>query len=465
MRLTDRWESVRRAFAEFLAVPTLIIAGFLALAAATSALDHAARDDPGIIHAFMRAHVFRDSKSTADLLDTIASGIITVTSITFSVLLLAVQQSAASLTNQVFDQFLRRRLNQAFFGSFVGLALYALIVLATVDVPYNPIYGATLALILTVAALYMLIVLIYSTIDQMRPSTIIEAIRSLTLRARECQGELLRVTRRLPATDDPVRERVHVERNGFVVRVDVDAIAREAARIGGVEVVLVVAVGEYVGFQDVVAEFRADDPHDFGPLADVVRRAVVLESQRDLDHDPAFGVEQLHIIAWTSISTAKSNPAPGLLSICALRDLLARWVADGGPPEAGDSRGVAPTPIVYRDDAPDRILDALESLTVAASESMQHQSLAEILDSLSLLYARLPGDMRRRIGDIVMRALAALGDHAPTARLDGALSRLADTLDAASRPEVAACLRAAQRRLDAHIGRLGSRSTRADVPP
>lgn len=43
-----------------------------------------------------------------------ATGLVTVTSITFSLLLLAVQQTASSLSPVVFDQFVRRRSNQIY---------------------------------------------------------------------------------------------------------------------------------------------------------------------------------------------------------------------------------------------------------------------------------------------------------------------------------------------------------------
>ena len=125
------------------------------------------------------------------LLETIATSIITVTSITFSLLLVAVQQGASSLTAQVYDQFLRRRANQAYFGYFTGLALYCLVVLAFTHPAYTPTYSAVLAFLLTVVALYLLILLIYSTIDQMRPVVIVRNIREHTLRARNAQMRLL----------------------------------------------------------------------------------------------------------------------------------------------------------------------------------------------------------------------------------------------------------------------------------
>lgn len=85
-------------------------------------------------------------------------------------------------------------------------------------------------------------------------------------------------------------------------------------------------------------------------------RAYRLERQRDLDNDPAFGVEQLVNIAWTSISTAKSNPAPGLLIIRSLRDLLARWACDTDGDEI--TEGEEALPIVYPDALLSEMMDA-----------------------------------------------------------------------------------------------------------
>jgi hypothetical protein len=51
----------------------------------------------------------------------------------------ALQQSAGAMTSEVFDQFLRRRINQVYFGVFVGLALDALLTLASVSDDFNSV--------------------------------------------------------------------------------------------------------------------------------------------------------------------------------------------------------------------------------------------------------------------------------------------------------------------------------------
>ncbi|MGH7458527.1 MAG: DUF2254 family protein [Longimicrobiaceae bacterium] len=447
---------IRRAFEEFLTVPACILAGFLLLAAGSYTLDQARIAWLEPLREALKARMFADAGATSDLLGIIASGIITVTSITISLLLLAVQQAASSLTHEVFDQFLRRRSNQLYFGYFIGLAVYTLVTLATVADPFNPVLGATVALVMTVVALLLLLLLLYSAIDQMRPAEIVDAIHRLTLDARERQLSLVRRTRRSSRFEGVAGTLVEMPEHGFVTRVKAGALAK-AVQVaeGEVEVVLKVAVGSYVAFGDAVAEVKADTSEDAERVGERVLEALVLERQRDVATDPDYGVEQLEVIAWTSISTANSDPGPGLLAIRTLRDLLARW-----SDQEQEGHQDEPLPVVYEDNLFARLLGTFESLAVVASESMQHQSLAELLHTVARTFERLPPEYQPRAEELVLRTLPALGDHVLTARLESALDALAEAL--ASAPETAAAVRAARDGLRLTVGELNSRATRVE---
>jgi uncharacterized membrane protein len=459
----DVVETIRRAFREFLAVPTVMVGAFLLLAAGSYALDQGRVAWLEPVRAFLEARVFVDAKATADLLSTIASGVITITSITISLLLLALQQVATSLTAEVYDQFLRRRHNQAYFGFFVGLALYALVTLATVNEGFNPVLGAALAFVLTVVALNLLLLLLYTTINQMRPAEVIDEIQRLTLAARQRQLAFIRRTQAVARRRGPARLPVTAAKNGYVTGVDLDLLEKAAREAGTeAEIVLLVSIGSYVAFGDPLAEVRADLLAGEEKTADRVRDAVRLERQQDLAADPQHGIEQLEMMGWTSISTAKSDPAPGLLVIRSLRDVLARWSAEEAPPS-----GPAPLPVVYTDGVPARLIDAFESLGVVATESMQHQSFAEVLRTFSVLFDRLPPDQQTRTEDLVLRILSGIGDHILTAPLERELSRLAATLSACGRATTAAAVTKARDALGRSVGEANSRATRlvgADGP-
>ncbi len=454
-------ETLGRALASFLAVPTVVIILFVLLAGGMYALDQADIRWLTDFRDFMVKHVFGDAQATSNLLGTIAGGLITITSITFSLLLLALQQSAGSMSAQVFDQFLRRRLNQIYFGFFVGLALYALIILATISPSFNPVLGATLALLLTGVALYVLLLLIYSTISQMRPAEIIRAIHNHTLAAREGQLSLIARTRRSPSLPAIHSIPVRTKRDGFIVGLKLDAIAGAINQASGpVEVVLLRSIGAYVAYHDTMAEVRGASRDDAEAVASAVERAIVFDRLRRLESDPAFGIEQLATIGWRSISTAQQNPAPGLAAIRNLRDLLARWAA--GEDEAKDdkARDEEIIAVVYPDNVLPSLFDAFEQLAIVASEAMQPQTYAEILRAFTITFPRLSDWQRRRVEDLLLRTLSALGDHVLSAELDDALTAIVHTLDEADAPVAADAIRSAQAELATTIGHLNSRSTR-----
>ncbi|HEX5386499.1 MAG TPA: DUF2254 family protein [Gemmatimonadales bacterium] len=459
-------DTVRRAFAEFLGLPTLIVIAFLAVAIGSYVLDRGSAGSSDPVRRALERHLFRSPEATRNLLGTVAGGIITVTSITISLLLVAIQQSASTMTAQVFDQFLRRKANQFCFGFLVGLAVFALITLATVTPGFTPVYGGTMTLLLTAVALLLLIFLMYISVNQMRPAVIVASVHDHTIAAWAGERAALRRVRRTPARLDARAEPVHADRHGFVTHLDFDAMARAAEAAGkGAEVSLRVLIGSFVSFGDAVAELRGAEPSKAEAARGAVRRAIRLERKRDFETDACYGILQLETIGWTSVSSSKSNPMPGILCIHALRDLLARWSDEHGNAEAereAAAREHPPLPVVYDDEPFDPVFDALESLGVAASESMQHQTLAEILEALAVTYARVPIAWRPRANAMVLRLLSTLGDHVLTAKLETAVSRLGTALREAGELTTAAALRDAADELAASVGHLGARSTRGE---
>jgi len=222
-----------------------------------------------------------------------------------------------------------------------------------------------------------------------------------------------------------------------------------------VEIILKPALGAYVAFADVLAEVRAAERLEPVNVIDEIESAIRIEQQRDLDRDAEFGILQLQNIAWTSISTAKSNPAPGILVIHSLRNIMACW-SEQSANEVGDDL----LPIVYTDNPFVSLLVALENLFVVASESMQPQTATEILNCFAIMLPRLPRDRQDQAQDIVLRSLSALGEHVLTPGLDEALDRLAVAFSLATRETTARKIRDAHLVLQASVGKVGSRATR-----
>ena len=243
-------ENFKRAFVEFLTIPTLVIASFLLLALGTYFLD--ASGQP----ASKWGGLFSDPQATRDFLGVIAQSIITVTTTTFSLLLIAVQQGAAALTSLVLDQFLRRKVKSVLFRLLCRVGALLIDHAGSVNPSHQPALGVAMAGIMTAAALYMLIFLIYSTINQMRPVVILSRF-TVTRCWREttssicfaAPGALPGFTENPPSWSPPTAA-------SFVTRLDAATIGSGGGRrLRGV--VIHPSIGDYVSFGDPVAELRA----------------------------------------------------------------------------------------------------------------------------------------------------------------------------------------------------------------
>nr|WP_210236179.1 DUF2254 family protein [Methylobacterium sp. L1A1] len=323
--------AIRRSFRQFLALPLATVLGFIGLNALVYLADKSwSGGQPPAGFAWL-GELLGNSPALGSLLTTVASSIITVTSITFSLLLLAVQQGAAALTAQVTDQFMARRTNQFYFGYFVGLSVFVLMTLVTNTGFHRPVFATTLALLLTTLALCLIIVMIYNTIDQMRPAQIIHFIHNRVSEARVADLNLLAMTRRTSRNGWPVVASVRSRESGYVVSIDPTCIATAVERHakGTVEIEFDFVVGAYLAVHDLLFKVRcrpdvAIEADARASIVDETVAALNYDDGRDLMHDAAYGLQQLATIAWTSVSTSKSNPSPGISVIQALRDIISQ---------------------------------------------------------------------------------------------------------------------------------------------
>jgi uncharacterized membrane protein len=423
-----RTDALERSLREFAAVPLLVI-GLLLLLALVSIVSDQSHMPAMVSARKAMTHLIGRQASSATL-SAVATGLVTVTSITFSVLLLAVQQTSASLSPVVFDQFVRRRSNQVFLGFFVGLALYAYVVMVAVQDGTPPILGAALATLLTVCALAFLLVLVYTTVDQMRPASVLRMIHDRALVARTREAELLRRTRREEQSRHPVSATYRCQTTGYVTGINLDRLAEALDQVPNAEIRLHIRVGDDLAYGDVIATVRDDDEADARWVADEVRSAVLIGTEPDPDYDAGTGIDELGNIAWTSGSTAKHNPEIARQALHALRDLAARWMLE----EPGAEEDEEPLAIVYEDRDLDKLLTAMYSVLVAAHESQQHMGAARVLYAYRTLLPYAHGPVAERLHRDIRAAGPLLDDMPSSPTLDRARSELGEMVGSARRP-------------------------------
>lgn len=387
-----RLRRLRRALYDFALTPLLVMAAFTACAALAIVGDQT--ESIGALNA-VRASlrgVIGDKAASATL-QAVATGLVTVTSITFSVLLLAVQQTASNLSPVVFDQFMRRRSNQLLLGFFVGLALFAYVVMAAVQDDTPPIIGAALATVLTLVALLILLLLVYSTINQMQPASVMRSIYRRVLQAREREEPLIAITRRRSESPHDAVAQLVSEVTGYVNGLDHRRLARVLEGTEDVEIVLHVTTGHQVTYGDVVAEVRDGDVDRAAQICREVGAAIEVSRQRDLSNDPTTGIDEIGTIAWTTTSSAKHSPEVAQQALHLLQDIGRRWMRHPVQRPAG-TRALR---IVYEDGDVDRLLDVVYSVFVAAHESQQHQVAAHVLEVYRALLPDASAQERARM--------------------------------------------------------------------
>lgn len=448
-REDDPWYQLRQSLDEFLAVPLVMFVGAIGLGLGVLALERANPAWLRPVRTTIGRYFFSTSGTTEAFLGAVSGGVITMTSIIFSMLLIMLQQSANNMGNMIYDQFLNRHGNQFYVGLIVGSVILTLIQSAAVSDTFNPILGATVVTIVVFLALAMLVYFLYSAINQMRPEYVVGSIKEETLQARKEYRAFLKRTRRERRLAQGSAVNVHTSTSGYLRKIDLDYVAAvlRDAPAEEVEIRVLKALGAYIAYVDCVAEVAGVSRREAQQVAQRLGRAFHFAGQRAIGGDPAFGLQQLEMVAWTEISSAKQNPETGLMVGEALGDLLARWIEEeqemGAPPET------EPLPVVYKDGVLDDLLGTFESLAIVSAESKQQQNYAEILREISPLLARMSPDLLEKTEATIERILPALDQHMLVRKLDRALLRLIGALEALGRKETAARVyEARQRRLE-----------------
>ncbi|MEG9249766.1 DUF2254 family protein [Arthrobacter sp. Soc17.1.1.1] len=415
---------------EFLVLP-LIITGVFCVAAVGVAL----WDTQGSVPALRQvAGSIIPASSVAGFVGVVAASLMTVTSITFSMLLISVQQTSNFLGAVVFDQYLRRRANQFYVGYFIGATAFSFIVFACAGSDSPPVIGAFAALVLTVGSLVMLLLLIHSAVDQMRPECVVNSIHELALRAHEDECLLLMGTRteRRTAVDAEARA-VTTRTGGYVVNIDAQRLA-DVARSAGpeVEMFLPCQLGTYLELGGTIAAIvgvaTTDDRFDADTLS-----AFTLDEARRAEVDSGYSIDQLADIAWMT-GTSTQSPFTANAAIHQLRDLIGRWAIIEEQMWDASSEGQEPLPVVYTDGAIERVLRSFGTLLMASFQSRQSDTAALLITSFAHALPRLSsGHHQDELLRSLHAALPSVTQQTESPALMAALAELVDALTTAGR--------------------------------
>jgi uncharacterized membrane protein len=313
VKLQKAWETAR---ASYWFVPTLMTVGAMALAFGMLALDtrfgDEVVDDLGWIFS-------GGPEGARQVLSTVASSMITVAGVAFSITIVALSLASSQFGPRVLYNFMRDTGNQVVLGTFIATFIYCLLILRSVQGEFEgasfvPAMSVTMGVMLAVASLGVLIFFIHHTAISIQAPQIVAAIHHDLGNA---------IDRLFPAeVGEPVGPSVgeDAEPENF----EVESWPLKAPGSGYLQVLDDDRLMELAKEHDLLLRLECRSGHFITPgqallrvwpaerLADEVRgelcKTFLLGPQRTHVQDAEFAINQLVEVAVRSLSTGINDP-------------------------------------------------------------------------------------------------------------------------------------------------------------
>ena len=310
------WE---RLWGPFWVLPSMICALAVAAGLLLPRIDAALTDDLPYLFG-------GGAESARSLLSTIASAMISVTGLVFSITMVVMQLASSQFTPRLLGSFLSSRITQVTLGVFTSSFVFALIVLRDVrggDDPFVPQLSVTVAFLLVLASVALFFAFIHHITVSIQVSKVIDRVADQTVRAlQQGDDEWGDTSTPSPSWSQAPGPSVTVSAgsgHGVVQRVRyIDLV--ETARRAGVVVELTTRVGEVrhrgQSLAVVHGAFADDD------VIDKVRSSFGLGKERSMPQDPEFGVRQLVDIAERALSPGINDPTTAVQVLDELHRIL-----------------------------------------------------------------------------------------------------------------------------------------------
>ena len=264
------------------------------------------------------------------VLSTLAGAMMTVVSVVYSILLVALSLASMPFSTRILAGFVRDGTSQTVLGLFVGAFIYSLLVLRSVHTepsPFVPGLAFSVAIGLALFSLGSLLYFIHRIIQLIQANHLVDGL------ATDAEPIIDEVFPSLgPAVHEPPPPQaagapVLALRSGYIQLVDVEALV---ALAGASDIRLLRPMGGFV--VEGTPLFMVSPPEDAEALGNRLRECVDLGATRTLQADAEYGVRQIVDIALKAISPAINDPSTAATCIDHLSRLLVRAATRGAPP-------------------------------------------------------------------------------------------------------------------------------------
>lgn len=327
-KLRQWWHRTR---ASFWFVPTLIVTGAVGLATSLIALDATVelplgKSWPLVFDA--------GAAGSRGLLTAVASSMITVAGVVFSITIVALSLTSSQYTSRVLNNFMRDRMNQVVLGVFVGIFAYCLVVLRTIRAGDEGAFVPSLAvlggLVLAFVGIGFLIYFIHHISISIQASTIIAAAAEDSIAAvdhlfpkglGDDADENLDVNPGVAVDDQPWSE-VNARKTGYIEGIDGDALLAWARKHSSM-VRMERGIGEFVvEGTPLLSVAEPNGPDD--EATDELNAVFVIGRQRTVEQDVGFGIRQIVDVAMKALSPGINDTTTAVMCVDYLGAIVTR---------------------------------------------------------------------------------------------------------------------------------------------
>lgn len=341
-------DALRRSF-WFLPGTGMILG--LALGFALPAIDQSVSVDFGLFS-------FDDADSARSLLETVATVMISVAAVGFSVSMVAFTLASQQLGPRVLRTFQRDRLSQSLLAVFLGTFAYCLIVLSTLELGDRRELSLALAIVAAIGAFGVFVAFIHHAVISLQPSTLIRrmAVDGQTAIARRYPAEIGHDPRAPEEAERRAHARtaggspieIRAQRAGFLTELYGEGLMAPLQRADAL-VVQRARLGDFTVTGGLMAELWVAHDADREQVTDKVTEAFRLADERTVVHDVSFPVRQLADVALRGLSPSLNDPTTAENAMNSLTDTLVRFAAEPPAPAVrvdgqGEPRVVALPP-------------------------------------------------------------------------------------------------------------------------
>ncbi|MFC0679842.1 DUF2254 domain-containing protein [Lysobacter korlensis] len=311
-------------------VPGVMMLAFIALALGLVEVDQ--QVDDTLRKRWPRMFAAEAEGSRA-MLSAIASSMITVAGVVFSITIVALAQASTQYTSRVLRNFMRDRANQVVLGVFVGVYTYCLLVLRTISGGSNGQFVPSLAvvggLVLSIVAIGFLIFFIHHIASTIQAGEIARSVMRDTLRSIDGMfpAELGHEAREpaTPPSQPPANLTWHpvpATTTGYVQSIDPDALLKFAQQ-HQVVVRMEVGVGDFAMEQRPLASVSGGRPPDEKMTCEL-NLLYAIDTYRTTDRDPLYGIRQLVDVSLKALSPGINDTTTAIICLDHLSVILQR---------------------------------------------------------------------------------------------------------------------------------------------